>query len=94
MFTETDLDNMLTTLGTACTVAGVEQLGIYRRPYKVVDSYSGGIASTAPTLQVKSSLAAEITYETPVTVYGVDYRVNEIQEEQTGFTRLTLSKDS
>lgn len=90
-FTETDLDELLEE-GISVLVNGITMTGLFHNPYKLVDQPSGEVSSSAPTLLIKTSLAVDVAYETPVTIDGIDYEVAETQPEDTGFTRLILTK--
>ena len=95
-FSEDDLDDMLAELGVD-GLSGTDPVrGIYRAPNQNLAVFTADLNSDAPTFLVKQSTAAALGIDigSPITVTGVgDFTVSDSKVENSGFTRLSLSRE-
>jgi hypothetical protein len=95
-FTETELLSLISALPTA-TPASIywRELTVdFRNAARDVILYGGGVESTGPYCRVTPGQIEEhgIEHETVITIGTTDYLVMALNEEQSGFVRLNLTR--
>jgi len=95
-FSESVLLSLIAALPTATTASIFwRELTVdFRSAARDVTLYGGSVESTAPYCRVTPGQIEEhgIEHETVITIESADYLVMALNEEQSGFVRLELTR--
>ncbi len=86
-----DLTAFLADFGEAVTLNGVAGTAIFDADYAVANA-GGGVASTAPVLQLRTADVPALPVGKGVVVRGVNYTIAEHQPDGTGWSLLLLER--
>lgn len=94
-FHDDDLRDMLRTLGTPGMCGIWPILGKFKSPNQNITIFAGEVNSDAPTyLMVQGDIdAIGIDIGSPISIKGVGYIVTDLKAEDSGFVRLSLTRD-